>query len=95
MRKTLYSLILGAALLAPCADALAEAHRPAEPGWGIRPEKNRPPLLDFARWLSERFGRVALPGEPEAAPVTAPAIRPDPDPQPTGVCPPRDHCPIG
>lgn len=95
MRKTLYSILLGAALLAPCGAALAETPRPNEPRWAIRPEKSSPALLDFARWLSERFGRVVLPAEAEPEPVTDPVVVPEPGLAPDSTCLPRDHCPIG
>jgi len=95
VKKTLTSLILGAALLGPCGSALAETPQPAEPRWGIRPEKSAPVFLDFARWLSERLGRVALPAETEPTPVTVPVSSPVPGPSPNIVCLPRQHCPIG
>lgn len=100
MRKILASLFLGAALLAPCGSAFAEAPRQQEARWGIQPERSAPALLDFARWLSQRFGGVLgsvetepipAPPEPESAPVVSPA----PSATPDSVCPERIHCPIG
>lgn len=95
MRKTLASLFLGAVLLAPCGAALAESPRPVEPRWGIRPEKRSPTLLDFARWLSEKFGSVVLPAESEPTPSTDPVPGPYTDLDPDIVCLDREHCPIG
>lgn len=97
MRKVLASLFLGAALLTPCGTALAEPSRSEQAGWGIRPEKTAPTLLDLARWLSDRFRRAASPADVEPTPVPAPAPGSSPAPglTPDIVCPERVHCPIG
>jgi len=94
VRKTLVALLLGASLIAPCRSVLAETPRPSEARWGIRPEKRSPTLLDFARWLSERFRPAALEYEVEPLPEPAPVSSPDPGPAPA-TCPERIHCPIG
>lgn len=99
MKKVLASVFLGAALLASCGSAFAEAPRQQEARWGIRPARSAPALLDFARWLSQRFGGVLgsveaepMPApEPEPAPVASPA----PGATPDAVCAERIHCPIG
>lgn len=95
MRKNLISLLLGVAMLVPCGAALAGTPAPVEPRWGIRPEKTGPALLDFARWLSERFGRIVAPIESDPQPVTDPAPAPAQGPSLDVVCPDRQHCPIG
>ena len=95
MRKNLASLFLGVVLLAPCGSALAETPRPVEPRWGIRPEKRSPALLDFARWLSERWGSVVLQDETEPTPAIDPVPGPDTGLEPDIVCLDREHCPIG
>jgi len=97
VRKVLSSLLLGACLLAPCGSVLAETPRPAEPGWGIRPERSAPGLLDFARWLSERFRLVTDSEEiePTPPPVLDPELIPPPGAASDFVCPERQHCPIG
>ena len=99
MRKVLASLFLGAALLAPCGSAIAEAPRPQEARWGMRPEKSAPALFDFARWLSARFGGVLGSVEAEPMPAPEPEIAPVESPVPGAtpdiVCQDRIHCPIG
>lgn len=97
MKKVLASLLLGACLLAPCGSVLAETPSPAEPGWGLRPERSAPALLDFARWLSERLHLLTDSEEiePSALPVPDPGLMPPPDGDSDFVCPERQHCPIG
>lgn len=97
MRKVLASLFLGAVLLAPCGAVSAETPRPAEPRWGIRPERSAPALLDLARWLSARLRLVAEPLEADPVPLPAPDPAPAPGTvfSPDVVCPERQHCPIG
>ena len=97
MKRTLLSVVLGGALLVTSGVALAEAPRPAEPRWGIRPERTAPVSpLDLARWMTRRLIEVVgvplpEPSSPEPAPVTTPTPI-----EGNSTCPPeRVHCPMG
>lgn len=101
MKKTLSSVVLGAALLGVSGLANAEQQRPAEPRWGIRPERgSSPSALDLARWLARRLletagGAVPVPLAPNPAPLPSPGTSPAPV-SPDEVCvPERTHCPMG
>lgn len=97
MKKTLASIILGGALLFASGAALADSTRPAEPRWGIRPERVAPSsTFDLARWMARRLIEAVGVSLPEPSdPVSAPATTPTPI-ELESTCPPeRVHCPVG
>ena len=97
MKRTLSSIILGGALLVTSGTALAGSARPAEPRWGIRPERTAPiSPLDFARWMARRLIEAVGVPEPEpSGPVSAPVTRPAPNEGDAVCTPERVHCPVG
>lgn len=101
MKKTLASVVLGAALLSVSGLANAEQQPSAESRWGIRSERgSAPSALDLARWLARRLLETAgdsilVPLAPPPLPLPSPGPGPDPD-FPDEVCvPERTHCPMG
>ncbi len=97
MKRTLLSFVLGGALLATSGVGLADAPRPTEPRWGIRPERTAPAsALDLARWMARLLIKAVgvplpEPSDPESAPGTTPTPNDGDE-----VCPPeRVHCPMG
>lgn len=101
MKKVLFSIVLGIALLASSGRAFADQNRPAEPRWGIRPDRVAVPSpLDFARWLSRRLNEAVSATVPEpGATAPSPTSVPVPTPPPSdgdAVCVlERGHCPLG
>jgi hypothetical protein len=97
VKRTLLAFVLGGALLVTGGVALADSPRPAEPRWGIRPERTAPvSALDLARWMARRLIEAVgvslpVPSDPVSAPVTTPTLN-----EGDAVCPPeRVHCPMG
>lgn len=101
MKKTLFSIVLGVALLAASGVAFADQNRPAEPRWGIRPERSAPVSpLDLARWLARRLTDVVsvpfpTPWAPSPSPTSAPVTAPAPNDGDEVCVPERGHCPVG